>query len=113
MTFKLTLAASVAAIAMLGATSAFAAVGEINTPANVRDGAGTHYDIIGYLHEGATVECVDFEHGWCVLDDDEGYIANSLIDFDGYDDDEDDDDDYGHGYDYDDVDVKVKFHFGY
>jgi hypothetical protein len=108
MNLKLTIAATLAAITMFSATAAFAAIGEVNTPANVREGAGTSFDIIGHLDEGDTVNCVDFDDGWCELDDDEGFVAGSLLDFDGgHDDDDDDDHHHHHDHDYDDVDVSV------
>jgi hypothetical protein len=107
MNLKLTLAASIAALTMLTATSAFAAIGEINTPANVRDGAGTGYDIIDHLDEGDKVNCVDFDEGWCELDDDAGFVAGSLIDFDGGDDDDDGDHDHDYDDDHHDVDVEL------
>jgi hypothetical protein len=110
MNLKLTLAASVAALTIFTAGAALAATGEVNTDANVREGAGTYYDIIGYVSEGSTVYCVDFDNGWCELADDEGFIAGSLIDFDGgY----DDDHDYDHHDDhYDDVDVEIGYKNG-
>ena len=105
MNLKLTIAASLAALTMLVAGSAIAATGEVNTDANVRDGAGTEYDIIGHLSEGDEIECVDFEDGWCELDDNEGYVAGSLVDLDGgsHHDDDDYDDDHHHS----DVDVEI------
>ena len=109
MNLKLTLAASLAAITMFAAGSALAATGEINTPANVRDGAGTGYDIIGHLSEGETVYCVDFDSGWCELSDDEGFVAGSLIDFEDNDDDDYDSPDYD--YD-DDVDFEIEYGYG-
>jgi hypothetical protein len=109
MNLKLTLAASIAALTLLAAGSALAATGEINTDANVRDGAGTEYDIIGHLSEGTEVECVDYEDGWCVLDDDEGYVAGSLVDLA---DSDDDDDDYDDDHWTDDVDVELEFGSG-
>ena len=111
MNLKLTLAASIAALTMFAAGSALAATGEVNTDANVRDGAGTDYDIIGHLSEGTEIDCVDFEDGWCVLADDEGYVAGSLVDLaDNGDDDDDDHNDDDHWTD--DVDVEVEFGTG-
>lgn len=111
MNLKHTLAASLAALTMFAAGAALAATGEINTDANVREGAGTDYDIVGHLSEGTEVECVDFEDGWCELEDGDGYVAGSLIDFGGNDDDDDDDDDHDH-HDYADVDVEFEFGSG-
>jgi uncharacterized protein YraI len=110
MNLKLTLAASVAAITMFAAGAALAATGEINKDANVREGAGTYYDVIGHLSEGDTVYCVDFDNGWCELADDEGYVAGSLVDFD-YGDDDDDYDHHDHDY-YDDIDVEIGYKYG-
>jgi uncharacterized protein YraI len=107
---KLTLAASIAAFTILAAGSALAATAEVNTDANVRDGAGTEYDIIGHLSEGDEIECVDFDEGWCELADGDGYVAGSLIDVaDGGD---DDDDDHHDDHWSDDVDVEVEFGSG-
>src|SRR5262249_33174863 len=111
MTLKLTIAASLAALTMLATTSAFAAIGELNSDANVRAGAGTEYDIIAYADEGTNVDCVDFEDGWCELADDEGFIAGSLIDFDGGYDGDDDDHDHDHDY-YSDVDIEIGYKYG-
>jgi uncharacterized protein YraI len=111
MNLKLTLAASVAALTIFTASAALAATGELNSDANVREGPGTGYDIVGYAGEGDNIYCVDFDGGWCELADDEGYIAGSLINFDGGYDDDDDDHDHHHDY-YDDVDVEIGYSYG-
>jgi uncharacterized protein YraI len=108
MSLKLTFAASIAALTMLAAGSAFAAT--VTTALNVRDEPGPHGDIIGVLEEGTEVVCTDMIGTWCELDDGEGYVYGKYLDFDDDDDDddedEDEDDDFG---DDDDVDIDVDY----
>lgn len=89
------LAASVAALSLFAAGSAFAATGYATQHVNVRAGAGTGYAIVGSLSAGERVEIIDCDDGWCLTD--EGYVSAAYLALPGsrYNggDDEDDEDD--------------------
>lgn len=109
MNLKLTLAASIAALTLIASTAAMAAPGVATGAVNVRDGAGTGYDIIGHLSKGEFVNIIECDAGWCEIEDDgdEGYVSASYLALVDYDD--EDEDDYDHDYDHhdhDDVDVE-------
>ena len=111
MNLKLTIAAGLTAIALFAtAGSALAATGIATGGVNIREGAGTEYDVIGTLKKGELVEILDCGYGWCEIEDggDEGYVSASYLALLGDDDDDDyyDHDDYDHGY-HDDVDVEI------
>ncbi|HHY50393.1 MAG TPA: SH3 domain-containing protein [Alphaproteobacteria bacterium] len=108
MHLKLTLAAGVAALTLFAATSAMAAPGVALRAVNIREDAGTEYDIIGRLKKGEFVEIVECNAGWCEITDDgeEGYVSASYLALVDYDDEEDEDDDHDHGH-HDDADVEV------
>jgi uncharacterized protein YraI len=119
MNFKLTLAAGLTAVALFAtAGTALAATGVATGGVNVREGAGTDYDVIGTLAKGEIVEIVDCGGGWCEINDDgdEGYVSAAYLALLGDDDeDDDDDDDHGHHHHddyYDDVDVEFEFDHG-
>jgi hypothetical protein len=83
------LAASLAALTViLSAGTAFAATGYAKGDVNVREGAGTDYDIVGHLSEGDEVEIIGCDDGWCETG--EGYVAAGyLVLADAGDDDDD------------------------
>ena len=108
MNMKLTIAAAVAAVTLFAtAGSAFAVTGVATGAVNVREGAGTGYDIIGHLSKGEYVEIFECGGGWCETD--EGYVSASYLAVVDYDDDDYDYDDHDDYDDYDDVDVEVCF----
>jgi hypothetical protein len=98
-------AASLAALAiLLSAGTALAATGVAKQAVNVREGAGTSYDIVGRLSAGERVEIIECDDGWCETD--EGFVAASYLQIGGSsggddEDDEDEDDDIG-GFDSED-----------
>jgi uncharacterized protein YraI len=114
---KLTIAAAALAAVTLFATagSAFAVTGVATGAVNVREDAGTEYDIVGHLSKGEFVEILECDAGWCSISDDgdQGYVSAGYLAVVEYDD-EDEDDDYGHHdhHDYDDVDVEFEFDHG-
>jgi uncharacterized protein YraI len=91
MSLKLTFAASIAALTMFAAGSAFAAT--VTTDLNVRDEPGPHGDIIGVLPEGTEVQCLDMIGSWCELEEGEAYVYGGYLDFDDEDEEDDDEDD--------------------
>jgi hypothetical protein len=102
MNLKITIASAVAAATLFAATAAYAAPGVTLGGVNVREDAGTQYDIIGTLKKGEYVDIIECSAGWCEIDydDEEGYVSAKYLalvgDYD--DDDDDDDDDYDYGY---------------
>ena len=113
MTLKLTIAASIAALTILTAGSALAAPGVALGAVNIREDAGTSFDIVGSLSKGEFVEIIECDAGWCEVNDDgdEGYVSAkylALVDSD----DEDEDDDYDDDDHYDDVDVEFDYDYG-
>ena len=95
MTLKNLLVASLATITLLTATGGgFAATGQAITDLNIREGAGSDYDIVGVLAEGEAVEIEECEYGWCRME--EGYVSAAYLDFnhEEEEDDYEDEDDY-------------------
>jgi len=81
--------AAVSAIALCGFT-AMAAAAEMtastNTAANLRTGPGTTYAVITSLDEGTDVMVHACTFSWCAVtteDDDDGFVARVLLDFEG------------------------------
>jgi hypothetical protein len=102
MNLKITLATALAAATMLTATAVYAAPGVALGAVNIREDAGTQYDIVGQLKKGEYVDIIECGAGWCEIetDDEEGYVSAkylALVDYDDEDDDYDDDD-YDYGY---------------
>jgi hypothetical protein len=91
---KRTVPAVLAALTLVLATSsALASTGYATRDLNVRDGAGTGYDVVGHISKGDEVECVDFVNGWCELAGGDGYVAGSYLKLAGDGDDDEDDED--------------------
>lgn len=112
MNLKTAIATAFAATTMLAATAAYAAPGVALGAVNVREYAGTEYDIVGQLKKGEYVEIIECGAGWCEIenDDEEGYVSAkylALVDYDDddYDDYDDYDDDYDHHHKKADVEV--------
>jgi uncharacterized protein YraI len=112
MTLKLTIAASLTALTLLATGSALAAPGVATGAVNIREDAGTQFDIIGSLKKGEFVDIIECDAGWCEISDDgeEGYVAASHLALVDSDDEDEDDEDYGD--DYDDVDVDFEYDYG-
>ena len=88
---------------MTGAASA--ATGVATGTVNLREGAGTQYDVIGHLTKGEYVEVVDCNAYWCLTD--EGFVsARYVAVIDG-------DDEYHPYHHYHDIDVDVDFGWGW
>lgn len=117
MNLKLTIAASVAALTILAAGSALAAPGVATGAVNIREDAGTEFDIVGSLKKGEFVEIIECDAGWCAVNDDgdEGYVSAkylALVDYDDEDEDDYDHHDHHDHHDYDDVDVEFEYDYG-
>ncbi len=115
MNLKLTLAASIAALTLFAAGSAMAAPGVALGAVNIREDAGTQYDIVGSLAKGEFVEIIECDAGWCEVNDDgdEGFVSAKYLALVDYDDEDEDDYDYDHHHhDYDDVDVEFEYDYG-
>lgn len=88
-----TLAASLAAITiLLSAGSALATTGYATRNVDLREGAGTKYDIVGSLKKGEEVEIVGCGGGWCETE--EGFVKSSYLKVIEEDDEDDDDEEY-------------------
>jgi len=64
MTLKLTIAASLTALTLLATGSALAAPGVATGAVNIREDAGTQFDIIGSLKKGEFVDIIECDAGW-------------------------------------------------
>lgn len=106
MNLKSTALVSLLALGLLTGVAS-AATGVATGSVNVREGAGTQYDVIGHLTKGEFVEIVDCAGKWCLTD--EGFVSASylaLVDHDDY-------EDY-HPYHHDiDVDVNLGWGWGW
>jgi len=104
MNFK---SASLVALLALGLMTgaASAATGVATGSVNVREGAGTQYDVIGHLTKGELVEIVDCNSHWCLTD--EGFVSTGYLAL------VDHDDDYHPYHHHDDIDVDVNFGWGW
>jgi hypothetical protein len=83
----------VLALGVSGASFAAALTAETTTTANLRKGPGTSYAIIDSLPAGTEVTVEACTNSWCAVtteDDEEGFIARSLLDVTGEADQEDD-----------------------
>jgi hypothetical protein len=76
--------AAISVIAFAGLTAAASAAGVAYTkgPANLREGPGTSYDVITTLAKNTEVSVEACTATWCAVtteDDDEGFVAKSLL----------------------------------
>src|SRR4051812_47676670 len=81
---KLVRLAAISVIAFAGFTAAASAAGIAYTksPANLREGPGTSYDVISTLPKNTEVTVEACTATWCAVtteDDDEGFLAKSLL----------------------------------
>jgi hypothetical protein len=109
MNLKLTLAASIAALTIVASSAAMAAPGVALGAVNIREDAGTEFDIVGSLSKGEFVEIIECDGGWCEVNDDgdNGYVSAKYLALVDYDDEDEDDYDHHDHHDYDDADVEV------
>jgi hypothetical protein len=80
---KFLIPAALAAVALIGASSAArAAEAFTTTNANVRSGPGIHYSVIGTLSAGTRVQLDYCRSGWCQIEQGRlhGWTSESLLD---------------------------------